>query len=254
VLYYFSSAPDAVEIVLNSIKDCVIMSSGSKPGATRKRSPPRLRDPTTSAAQRVGPTHLNPREPRFPTNAQRPQEQWLEEAKQNLLRCQRQFFNQVYDLENVEKELGQALRDTRTGTEEEKREIRRWALDQHIAEVLRRYRDPERRRDILDSQMLALLSVQNDDGGDNMWVLMGFEQFHTAIEEQKTEIASLEKARAQRDRDRERERVAAGLRVLDAARERAARAARQRTTPPPRMPGRTIITGPPPRAPRKETG
>jgi hypothetical protein len=158
----------------------------------------------------------------------RTQERWLVAAMQTLLRCQRSFFNQLDgqsgdENENPDSELVQALRQTRTGTEEEKREIRRWALNQHITEVLHEVRGARDRRQILHSQMMTLLSIEDDDGGDNMWVLEGFDQFMTAIEQQDAEIAKLGKAESHRLLERV---AAAGWREQHAKDQRATRGRR----------------------------
>jgi hypothetical protein len=180
-----------------------------RPDATNERTPG-SRNPMTCTHERAWGTPIfepTERGPSVNIGATRNQERWLLAAIQTLLRCQRSFFNQLDgqssdEKENPDSELVQALRKTRTGTEEEKREIRRWALNQHITEVLHEVRGPRDRRQILHSQMMTLLSIEDDDGGDNMWVLEGFDQFMAAIEQQDAEIAKLEKAESHRQLER----------------------------------------------------
>lgn len=180
----------------------------------------------TDASDRAGrPLPSNPTEQRQLSTGRRPiYNPWLAEAKQTLLRCQRDFFSQVdghgptEGNKDVDKEMQQALLKTRTNTpRQQKMEIRRWALDQHIAEVLHKVRDPEEGKKILHNQMMALLSFRDADGGDNMWASQGFERFSCAIDKQESEMANLREAQSQREHGR----VAGRGRELQAPRQTA---------------------------------
>ena len=105
---------------------------------------PRSKGPETDVLDRGGqprpfiPSDKLPSPPRW----DRGDDRWVTAAKQVLVRCQREFFNQVDGQrsvdgkKDVEKELQQALLHTRRNTpREQKKEIRRWAIDQHISEV-----------------------------------------------------------------------------------------------------------------------
>lgn len=168
---------------------------------------PRPRGPGSDALNRAGqprpsvPSSNLPSPPRW----DRGDDRWVAGAKQVLLRCQRDFFNQVGgqrtvdEKKDVEKELRQALLHTRSNTpREQKKEIRRWAMDQHISEVETLVMDPEQRKNILHSHMSALVSVRDDDGGDNMWALHGLQQFSSAIERQDAILANMRGPGSQR--------------------------------------------------------
>jgi hypothetical protein len=140
-----------------------------------------------------------------PPRRDRGDDRWVAGAKQVLLRCQREFFNQVdgqgpaVGKKDVEKELQQALLHTRSNTpREQKKEIRRWAMNQHIAEVETKVKDPEERKTILHNHMTALFSVRDDDGGDSMWALQGLQQFSCAIEKQEAILADMRGTGSQR--------------------------------------------------------
>lgn len=144
-----------------------------------------------------GPSYSTPGE-RHPANTRQDKNPQLTLALRNLLQCQTKFFSQVdadYDAE-----LQQVLRNARGRNMQEKREIRRWALDYQIADVLDRIRDPKGRLDVLNRQMTNLLSFADDDGGDNMYVKMGFEIFSDAIMRQEIEFEPLESARIEQER------------------------------------------------------
>jgi len=168
---------------------------------------PRSKGPETDVLDRGGqprpfiPSDKLPSPPRW----DRGDDRWVTAAKQVLVRCQREFFNQVDGQrsvdgkKDVEKELQQALLHTRRNTpREQKKEIRRWAIDQHISEVETKVQDPEERRNSLHRHMSALLSVQDDDGGDNMWALHGIQQFSSAIEKQDAILANMRGPGSQR--------------------------------------------------------
>lgn len=165
--------------------------------------------PGSYAAQHAGEISLlHPAEQYPPANAGQDADPQLTAALQNLLQCQADFFNQVVgetptrDSKDFDTELQQALCNARGNNREEKREIRRWALDFQIAYVLDKIRDPRSRRDALHCQMTTLLSFDDDDGGDNMWVKMGFDKFSDAIQRQEVEIENMESARAHMERER----------------------------------------------------
>jgi hypothetical protein len=143
------------------------------------------------------------------------------EAVENLLRCQREYFDQLEhpDLtQDVHGRLDLALRMTGTGPIEAKRMIRKWALHHHITEVLQKVRDPAQRQKVLHEQRTALVMFPHDDGGDNMWILEGFKLFCAVIDKVGLELAALDAAQSQR----ERRRVAAGRREVPGAGQSAA--------------------------------
>ncbi|KAF7509082.1 hypothetical protein GJ744_008477 [Endocarpon pusillum] len=176
-------------------------SSGSDTSQTRSRSG----DSSSGASQYPRPPSHPKRIPDlFELPRRRSYDPWLDEAKRNLLRRQADFFNRVdgrrpfNHTRDVDKELKQALINTSVNTtKEEKREIRRWAIHHHIIELMKICRHPRERRKMLDRHLQALLSVQDDDGGDNMWVLQGVAQFSLALEKQDMEIINLEQGDSQ---------------------------------------------------------
>lgn len=178
-------------------------SSGPDTSQTRDRSA----DPSSGASEYPRPPPHANRIPRlFELPRRRGYDPWLDEAKRNLLRRQADFFNRVdgrrpfNHTEDIDRELKQALINTSVNmTKEEKREIRRWAISHHLTELRKLFRHPRERRKILDRHLQALLSVQDDDGGDNMWVLQGVAQFSLALEKQDIDIMNLEQGDSQAD-------------------------------------------------------
>lgn len=172
---------------------------------------------------------------------------WLAEAKQSLLRCQADFFNRVEGRKSVNKTkdvdeaLKQALAKTRANmTRDEKREIRKWAIDQHIAEVLQIGSHAIERHQMLNRHMLGLLSVRDDDGGDNMYVLQGFERFPLAIQSQESEIRNLEQGDSEQT---EPARLVAERQELQASRQRSIDAASGTERPSSRIAPSTLDGG-----------
>jgi hypothetical protein len=152
------------------------------------------------------------------------------EEVEQLLRCQREFFDHLEHpdpTQDFDAQLELALRVTGTGPIETKRLLRRWALHHHIAEVLRKVRDPARRWEVLHEQMTALLSFRYEDGLDNTWVLEGFELFSAAIEKVGLDIAHADPAESQG----EPRGVAAGRRQVPSAGQRVAGSAQGRSAP-----------------------
>ncbi|ERF72389.1 hypothetical protein EPUS_07551 [Endocarpon pusillum Z07020] len=207
-------------------------SAGSSgPDTSRRRS--RSRDPSSGASEYPRPpSHPNRIPHIFELPRRRSYDPWLDEAKRNLLRRQADFFNRVdgrrpfNHTKDVDKELKQALINTSVNmTKEEKREIRRWAIHHHITELMKIFRYPRERRKMLDRHLKALLSVQDDDGGDNMWALQGVAQFSLALEKLDLEIINLEQgdsqpdgpARAGAEQEEQEEQQAARQTSLDAA-------------------------------------
>lgn len=142
---------------------------------------------TGASERRRRPLHSNSTQEEFDLPRRQNYDPWLAEAKRTLLRRQADFFNRaegrgpVNNTKNIDEELKQALRNTRANvTRAEKREIRRWAIEHHIHEVLQKTKHPMEGREMLDRHMKALMSLRDDDGGDSMYLLQGLSQFSLA--------------------------------------------------------------------------
>jgi hypothetical protein len=130
--------------------------------------------------------------PNTPT-AQYKQE--LTRAKHDLLKCHRRFFQKFLCPEgsgrsgqfgssahsDAKTELTIVLSSTLSWPTDEKKEVRRYAFNQYIAETMLQVRNLKEREDIFWRQMTAMITLAHK-GMDDMWCAQGFDHFRRAIE------------------------------------------------------------------------